>query len=512
MDRQVNNSDDGLILKINNLTKRFPGVIANDRVNLEIQKGEIHCLLGENGAGKSTLAECIYGYYQPEEGEIIFKGEKVNLTSPNEAIKLGIGMVHQHFVLVSSFSVVENMALGLDAPGIRLNLNQVEKQLAKLCNDYQIEIDYRAKISHLSVGEQQWVEILKVLYGGVELLILDEPTAVLTPQEAAKFFTILRKMTDDGIAIIFITHKLREVMEVSDKVTVLRQGKVIDSVETKDVTKEDLAKMMVGREVIFRVEKDEISRGEPVLEVKDLWSQNDRGQDALRGITFTLHKNEILGLAGVAGNGQKELIETLVGVRKATRGEVLIEGEDVTHDSPSTLMAKGLGHIPDDRILEGLITEFSVAQNLMLGQQRDPHFRKGLFLDTNQIYQHAQNCVSSYEIATTSLDNKTKFLSGGNLQKVILARELGMSPKILLANQPTRGLDVGVMEYVWQKLLEKRENGDGILLASEDLDELLSLADRIMVIYRGEIIGVFDVQDVSMEEIGLMMAGERVGA
>ena len=496
-----------ILLKASNLTKRFPRVLANDRVNLEILKGEIHCLLGENGAGKSTLAECIYGYYQPDEGEIQFKGEKVEITSPHEAIKLGIGMVHQHFVLVSPFSVVENVALGLDSPGIMLDLDRVEKKLQALCTEYEIEMDMRASISQLSVGEQQWVEILKALYEGVDLLILDEPTAVLTPQETEKFFTILQKMTAEGMAIIFITHKLKEVMEISNRVTVLRKGQVVDTVDTVNMTRAQLATMMVGREVVFRVDKEKIPRGDPILEVKDLWARNDRGQDALQGVTFTLHRNEILGLAGVAGNGQKELIETLVGVRKATRGEVSIEGEVITHFSPRQTMLKGLGHIPDDRISEGLVSEFSVAKNLMLGQQRDRPFRKGLFLDRDQINQHAQECVSSYEIATPTLESKTGFLSGGNLQKVILARELAIKPKILLANQPTRGLDVGVIEYVWEKLLEKRKDGDGILLASEDLDEILNLADRVMVICQGRIMGVFDIDDVIVENIGLLMAG-----
>jgi general nucleoside transport system ATP-binding protein len=495
------------LLKVSNLTKRFPGVLANDHINVDIRKGEIHCLLGENGAGKSTLAECIYGYYQPDEGEIHFKGEKVEITSPHEAIDLGIGMVHQHFVLVSPFTVVENVALGLDNSGILLDLEHVENKLHELCKEYDIELDLQAKISQLSVGEQQWVEILKALYTGVDLLILDEPTAVLTPQETAKFFTILTKMTLEGLGIIFITHKLKEVMELSDRVTVLRKGQFIDTVETKDVTRADLARMMVGREVVFRVEKEKVEQGEPILEVENLWALNDRGRNALEGVTFTLHRNEILGLAGVAGNGQKELIETLVGVRKATQGEIRIEGEIITHNSPHDVMSRGLAHIPDDRIREGLVTEFSVAQNLMLGQQRDPPFRKGLFLDSDQIEKHAQACVDAFEVATPTLDSKTKFLSGGNLQKLILARELAMQPKVLLANQPTRGLDVGVIEYVWQQLLEKRRDGDAILLASEDLDEILNLADRVMVICQGRIMDIFDIKDVKVEEIGLLMAG-----
>lgn len=496
-----------LLLDVRSLTKRFPMVLANDQVNLNIIEGEIHCLLGENGAGKSTLAESIFGYYQPDEGEIRFAGNIVEITSPSEAIKLGIGMVHQHFVLVPTFSVIENVAMGLDSPGVLLKLDVVEKRLTELCLDYDVEIDLKARISDLSVGEQQWVEILKALYGGVKLLILDEPTAVLTPQESDKLFDVLKKMTTDGLAIIFITHKLKEVMAISDRVTVLRKGRLVDTVETKNVTKAVLAKMMVGREVVFHVEKDKIPKGQPILEVRDLWANNDRGQIALGGVSFALYENEILGLAGVAGNGQKELIETLVGVRKATRGEILIGGEVITHDSPREIMEKGLGHIPDDRIREGLVTEFSVAKNLILGQQRERQFRNGFFLDYDQINLHAQRCVDSYEIMTPTLESKAKFLSGGNLQKLILAREFGMEPRVLLANQPTRGLDVGVIEYVWQQLLEKRKNGDAILLASEDLDEILNLADRVMVICQGRIMDVFDIQDVKIEEIGLLMAG-----
>lgn len=503
---QIQESEE-FLLEISNLTKRFPMVLANDRIIMNVKEGEIHCLLGENGAGKSTLAECIFGYYQPDEGTIQFAGKTVEITSPSEAIKLGIGMVHQHFVLVPTFSVIENVALGLESSGVLLNLEVVEKRLIELCLDYEVEIDLKARISDLSVGEQQWVEILKALYGGVKLLILDEPTAVLTPQESDKLFSVLKKMTVDGLAIIFITHKLKEVMEISDRVTVLRKGQLIDTVATTDMTKAELAKMMVGREVVFHVEKESIQKGEPILEVRDLWANNDRGQIALGGVSFALYENEILGLAGVAGNGQKELIETLVGVRKATRGEILINGEVITNDTPREVMKKGLGHIPDDRIREGLITEFSVAKNLMLGQQRDRQFRKGLFLDNDQINQHAQECVDSYEIMTPTLEGRAKFLSGGNLQKLILAREFGMDPKVLLANQPTRGLDVGVIEYVWEQLLEKRMNGDAILLASEDLDEIINLADRVMVICQGRIMDVFDIQDVKIEEIGLLMAG-----
>jgi len=495
------------LLKVEKLTKHFPQVVANEDITFDVDYGEIHCLLGENGAGKTTLAECIYGFYKPNSGTIIFEGKPVTLDSPSDAIALGIGMVHQHFVLVSPLTVIENVVVGTPSEGFLVDLAGAEARLSEICRNYGIDIDLRAKIWQLSVGEQQWVEILKALYVGSKLLILDEPTAVLTPQETEQFFVTLKQMTREGLSIILITHKLEEVMLVSDRVTVLRKGRYVDTVRTADVTKADLARMMVGREVLFRVEKDDVPRGEPVMEVSDLHVVNDRGQEALRGISFTLYRNEILGLAGIAGNGQKELFEALSGVRKVTAGQVLLEGEDVTNRNARYYMKRGVGHIPEDRIHEGLIPDFSVAENLILGQQRSELYRKGPFLDFERIRKFAWTSVSTFEIQTPSLEHKTKFLSGGNLQKIILARELWQCPQVLLANQPTRGLDVGVIEYVRQRLLEKRAEGIGILLSSEDLDDIFNLADRIAVIFRGEIMGIFDTADADLERIGLLMAG-----
>ncbi|PWB53957.1 MAG: ABC transporter ATP-binding protein [Anaerolineales bacterium] len=495
------------LLEAVQLTKRFSLVLADDKVDFNVRRGEIHCLLGENGAGKTTLAECLYGFYKPDEGEIRFNGECCNLNSPNDAIHLGIGMVHQHFVLVEPLSVIENIVMGTDHKGILLDLPATEKKLRSLCDLYDVKIDLDAKIWQLSVGEQQWVEILKALYTGVKLLILDEPTAVLTPPEADRLFSVLRRMKNEGLSIIFITHKLREVMEVSDRVTVLQKGKKIATVNTSDVTSEQLAYMMVGRKVVFRVNKDEVKRGDPILELKDLFAKSDMGLEALHGINLVLHRSEILSIAGVAGNGQKELFEILVGVRKPVSGEVLLRGKNVASFNPRKIANEGLAHVPDDRIGSGLISDFSVEENLILGLEENPPYRKGPFLNKSYIKKFADESVTQFDIVTPSIKQRTSYLSGGNLQKVILARELRQSLNVLLANQPSRGLDVGVIEYVHNKLLDMRRSGIGILLISEDLDEIFNLSDRIAVMFKGRILKIFDAHEANLESIGLLMAG-----
>jgi ABC-type uncharacterized transport system ATPase subunit len=495
------------VIEAISLTKRFPLVLANDKVDFNVRRGEVHCLLGENGAGKTTLAECLYGFYKPEEGEIHFNGKSVTLSSPNDAIHLGIGMVHQHFVLVEPLSVIENIVLGTDRKGILLDLSSAEKKLESLCELYDVKLDLHAKIWQLSVGEQQWVEILKALYIGVQLLILDEPTAVLTPPEADRLFSVLHRMKNEGLSIIFITHRLKEVMQVSDRVTVLRKGKKIVTVNTQDVTTEELAYMMVGREVIFRVNKDKVDAGDPILQINELVAKNDMGLEALHSINLTLHRSEILSIAGVAGNGQKELFEVLVGVRKALAGQITISDKEITNKSPRTISNEGIAHIPDDRIGAGLIPDFSVADNLILGLEENPPYRKGLFLDKNYIKKFAGECISQFDIMTPSMNQKTSYLSGGNLQKVILARELRQSPRVLIANQPSRGLDVGVIEYVHKQLIEMRRDGVGILLISEDLDEIFNLSDRIAVMFKGRILKIFDADEADIESIGLLMAG-----
>jgi len=506
----INNyNNEDVILEILGVSKFFPKVIAVNDVSLKIRKGEIHCLLGENGAGKSTLAHCIYGYYHPDEGEIQFMCERVVISSPNDAINLGIGMVHQHFVLIEPLTVIENIVLGTKDLKPFDNFKQAEKRIQSLANQYGITLDLHAKIQQLSVGEQQWVEIIKALYTGVDLLILDEPTAVLTPQESQQLFSVLTNMKNEGLAIVFITHKFKEVMELSDIVTVLRKGELIDTVKTNQTTKSELAKMMVGREVIFNVKRETREIGEPIIQVKDLRTEDDIHQEALKGITFSIRRGEILGLAGVAGNGQKELFEVLVGYRKATAGEICIGDKVITNQSPRMNIDNGICYIPDDRMKNGVISDFSIWENYILGLHHRPEFRNGLFMDFNAIRKNATECVEQYDVMTPSIEQPIKFLSGGNIQKVILARELEQSPLVILANQPTRGLDVGVIEYVHQKLIEKCMGGAAILLASEELEDLFSLTDRIAVIFQGEILGIFPTQEVSMEQIGLLMGGIR---
>jgi general nucleoside transport system ATP-binding protein len=500
------------LLRTEKLTKRFGEVIANQEVSFDIKPGEIHCLLGENGAGKTTLSECLFGYYHPEGGKIYFNEELVKITSPSDAIRLGIGMVHQHFILARPISVIENIVVGTDAAQMFLDLTEANKRLTQLCSDYDVSIDLNAKIWQLSVGEQQWVEILKALFVGVKLLILDEPTAVLTPQEADKLFVILEKMKQEGLSILFITHKLREVMAVSDRVTVLRKGEKIATVNTADMTRADLAKMMVGRDVVFRVSKPEVEIGETVFEVEELCAQNDREQEALCSLSLSVKVGEIVGVAGVSGNGQRELFEAIVGVRKAEAGKILLAGKDITNQSPYSIADHGMAHIPEDRLVEGLVPEFTVAENLILGLHMSRFFNYGGgWLDTKEVDEFAENCIRDFEIATPSASHPSHNLSGGNIQKVIIARELSGNPNFLIANQPTRGLDVGAIEYVHNRLLQQREGGTGILIFSEDLDEIMALADRILVIFKGSIIGELDPSVASLEEIGLLMAGSMDG-
>jgi simple sugar transport system ATP-binding protein len=495
------------VIQTVDLVKRFASLVANDQVSFDVRQGEIHCLLGENGAGKTTLAECLYGFYQPDSGEIYFKGQPVAITSPIDAQRLGIGMVHQRFVLIRSFTVLENILLAVSSSGALLDVKKVEQDLEELCASYHLDLDLHAEVWQLSVGEQQWIEILKAIYSKADLLILDEPTAVLTPQEAELLFEFLRKMKSDGLSILLITHKLDEVMQLADRVTVLRKGKLVNTVQTSDVTKEYLAEMMVGRKVIFQTGKKDLLPGAPILVIDRLQAKNDRGQEALNGVSLTLHRNEILGIAGVSANGQKELFEVLIGVRKVVAGHVYFEGEEISRSTPGKIKRLGLGHVPNDRINEGLVMGFTVAENLILGRQRQRSYLKGFLLNNERIRVSAGKLIAKYEIATPSSNHQTRFLSGGNLQKVILARELEQNPKCLVVNQPTCGLDVGVIEYVHRQLLHLREAGAGILLISEDLDEIFTLSDRIAVIFKGRIMGVVDIKEAHIERIGLLMAG-----
>jgi ABC-type uncharacterized transport system ATPase subunit len=496
-----------LAIRMEGITKRFPGVVANNAVDFSVRKGEIHALLGENGAGKTTLMKILAGLYQPDEGQVWIDEHPVSVRSPRDAIELGIGMVHQHFMLVKSHTVAENVIVGLDAPRFVLNLRRVEKDIARLAEQYHLQVDPRAKIWQLSVGEQQRVEILKALYRGARILVLDEPTAVLTPQEAQDLFHTLRSMASEGHTIVFISHKLGEVMSVADRITVLRRGEVVNTVLASETDRQALARMMVGRDVLFRLGKRESRPGDVVLETDRLTALNDKGLTALRDVSLTVRSGEILGIAGVAGNGQRELAETIVGLRPATGGHVRVGGNDATNKSPREVMERGVGYIPEDRIGAGLVVNLSVAENLMLKCYRDPPICSGFFLDGKAIEAHAEELVRAYDVKTPTIQTRTRLLSGGNLQKLILAREISSSPSVMVAVYPTRGLDVGATEAVRRLLLEQRDAGGGILLISEDLEELLSMSDRIAVLYEGRVMGIQDADEASVDELGLMMAG-----
>lgn len=490
--------------------KRFPGVVASNGVNLTVHKGEIHCLLGENGAGKTTLMRILYGLYQPDEGEILLNGKPIRISSPRAALSYHIGMVHQHFRLVPTLSVAENMVLGLDeGTGPFLNYRQTYKKISQIAEKYGLIVDPRARVWQLTVGQQQRVEILKALYRAADVLIMDEPTSVLTPQEVGQLFSTLRTLVDDGLTIIFITHKLDEVMEISDRVTVLRKGKAIATVNTPETNKAQLAELMVGREVVFRMEKNEVKRGERMLVVDNLHALNDRGLPALRGTSFDLYEGEILGVAGVSGNGQRELVEVLTGLRHATRGRVTLEGKEMTNRSAREIVDMGVAHVPMERKTMGTVPNMTIRENLILKSYRQRPFSHGMFLDNKAAEENARRLMNEYQIMAPSIDTTVKVLSGGNIQRVVLAREFSGDPRLIIAAHPTYGLDVGATEQVREILLAQRDRGAGVLLISEDLEEVMTMSDRIMVIFSGEVMGIVDAEGAKIEEIGLMMAGER---
>jgi simple sugar transport system ATP-binding protein len=496
------------LLRVENLTKRFARVVANDRITFGVAAGEVHGLFGENGAGKSTLSACIYGYHQPDSGRILYRGKEVQLSSPSDAIRIGIGMVHQHFVLVEAFTVLENIIVGTQESGLRLRDQEARKKIRDICNGYGIDLNLDAYIWELAVGQQQWVEILKALYLGAELLILDEPTAVLTPQESDRLFRIIRQMCAQHLSVILISHKLNEILQ-SDRVTVLRQGRVVGTMRTADTTPEALTTMMVGREVDLTIDKPERSPGRPVLEVKGIGAIGEWGERVLEDVSFSVAEHEILGLAGVAGNGQKQLFEVLMGLRPASEGEILLKEERFTNPTPRMALDQGVGYIPDDRFREGLVSDFSVAENLILGWQYSADYRQGPFLDRKRIKRLAEQQIDQFQIATPSPDVAVNNLSGGNAQRIILAREFLHASCLILANQPTRGLDVGVIEYVYENLLRKRDEGFAIVLASEELEDLFNLADRIAVFFKGRIMAILDPKATSIEQVGLLMAGHK---
>jgi ABC-type uncharacterized transport system ATPase subunit len=495
------------ILRMAGITKRFPGVLANDHIDLELYRGEVLALLGENGAGKSTLMNILFGLYRCDEGAIHIDGRLVDIRSPRDAYDLGIGMVHQNFMLVEPMTVAENVVLGLRGLPFRPDLADVNRQLREISTRYGLEVDPRAYVWQLSVGEQQRVEILKLLYRGAEILILDEPTAVLTPQEVEDLVGVLRRLVKEGKAAIFITHKMNEVMLFADRVTVLRHGQVAATLPAAETTPEDLARLMVGREVLFRLDKKACQLGAPVLDVGGLEALNDKNLPALRGVSLTVCGGEIVGIAGVAGNGQRELAEAITGLRPATAGQVRVEGQYLTNCSPLQAIRAGIGHIPEDRVGVGLVGSMSVSDNLALKGYRGPELSRGPVLRPGAVQAFARRMIDDFRIATPGPETPVKFLSGGNLQKTILARELTACGRLLVAVHPTRGLDVGATEAVRRLLLEERDKGTAVLLISEDLEELMAVSDRIAVMFEGRIVGLVRAEEADVATIGLMMAG-----
>jgi ABC-type uncharacterized transport system ATPase subunit len=499
-----------VVLELRSITKRFPGVLANDAVDFDLRRGEVHALLGENGAGKSTLMNVLYGLYHPDEGEILIKGEPVRLHNPKDAINDGIGMVHQHFMLIPVMTVAENIVLANEPThaGVLLDYRAATKRVADLSRAFNFAIDPEARVDSITVGQQQRVEILKALYRSADILILDEPTAVLTPQEAQELFEILRTLTREGMSVIFITHKLNEVLDIADRITVLRRGKKIDTVAREGATEDGLARMMVGRDVLLRVEKTPATPREPLLVVEDLHVVDDRGLEAVRDVSFQAHAGEIVGIAGVDGNGQSELIDALTGLRHSTSGRVTIAGRDVTGADPSTILDLGLGHIPEDRQRRGLVLEFSLAENVALHDYDKPPGSRWGWLFPRQLIRRARELLRQYDVRGGGPETRASALSGGNQQKVVLAREIGRGPSVLIAAQPTRGLDVGAIEFVHRRLVEARDSGKAVVLVSLELDEILSLSDRILVLYEGRIVAERP-PDVSEEDLGIDMTGLR---
>jgi ABC-type uncharacterized transport system ATPase subunit len=496
------------------ITKRFPGVLANDHVNLTLEKGEIHALLGENGAGKSTLMNILYGLYQQDEGEIHVEGQPVTFANPSDAIAKGIGMVHQHFMLVPPLTVTENIMLGQesvkgDALGKLAVLDRrgVAKRIRELSQEYSLAVDPDAVVQDLAVGAQQRVEIIKALYRSASILILDEPTAVLTPQEADELFVIMRQLVNQGKSIIFITHKLREVLAVADRISVMRAGQMVGSVKPAEATQELLAEMMVGRKVILQIDKAEANPGAVILDVQELRVQDDRKHMVVDGVSFQVRAGEILGIAGVQGNGQTELAEALTGLRRVLSGQTLISEHDTTHASPRQVIEIGTAHIPEDRHKHGLVLTFPIRDNIILCTYYRPPFAHGVELDFPAIDARAEELVQMFDVRTPSIQTHAGSLSGGNQQKVIVARELARPVELLIASQPTRGLDVGSIEFIHRQIVNARDQGAAVLLVSAELDEIMSLSDRIAVMYKGHILDTLDARGATREQLGLLMAG-----
>ena len=497
------------LLELKGITKRFPGVVANDGVDFDLRAGEVHALLGENGAGKSTLMNILYGLYHPDEGEFRLNGKPLRINSPREAIDAGIGMVHQHFMLIPVMTVAENIVLAAEpTKGPFLDEGTAENRVRDLSERFGLAVRPGARIESISVGMQQRVEILKALYRGAEILILDEPTAVLTPQESSELFEIINSLKSEGKSIIFISHKLNEVLEIADRITVLRRGKTIDTVPREGATEEGLARLMVGRDVILRVDKAKAEPGDPLLTVEDLRVDDDRGLECVRGLSFEVRAGEIVGIAGVEGNGQTELIDAITGLRRPRSGRIVVAGEDITRESPRDALDAGLGHIPEDRQVRGLVLDFSLAENIALHDYRKEPDSKHGWLFPKRLIARARSLLQEFDVRGGGPSTRAGALSGGNQQKVIVAREVSRDPSVLVAAQPTRGLDVGAIEFVHRRLVEERDEGRAILLVSFELDEILSLSDRILVIYEGQMVAEYG-PDASEEEIGLAMLGGK---
>ncbi len=500
-----------VVLETRDVTKRFPGVLANDAVNLKLHRGEVLALLGENGAGKSTLMNIVYGLYHQDEGEVLIKGEKVELETPGDAIALGVGMVHQHFQLVQPMTVTENVMLGAEIAtrGGWLERRKADRKVAELSEQYGLEVDPTAIIEEIPVGVQQRVEIIKALYREADILILDEPTAVLTPQEIEDLFRIMRELTAEGVSIIFITHKLKEVLAVADRIMVMRDGRVVGEAVPEEATESSLASMMVGRDVLLVVEKDKARPTEAVLSVEGLQAMDDRKHRALDGASFEVRAGEILGLAGVQGNGQTELVEVITGLRPALAGRVTIDGRDVTNASPRVITEQGVAHIPENRHRYGMVGSLSVADNLVLSTYYKAPFSSGIVIHEDAIQEHAAELVEEFDVRTPSVVTSGASLSGGNQQKMVVAREFGRPIKLLIAAQPTRGIDVGSIEFIHGRIVQQRDAGVAVLLVSAELDEIMALSDRIAVMYHGQIIETLPAEEATREQLGLLMAGVK---
>jgi simple sugar transport system ATP-binding protein len=495
------------VVELRGITKRFPGVVANDLVDFELARGEVHALLGENGAGKSTLMNILYGLYHPDEGEILLEGKPVRIDSPHDAIEQAIGMVHQHFMLIPVMTVAENVVLAMEpSNGPFLDMRAAEQRVRDLASALGFRIDPHVRVESIGVGQQQRVEILKALYRRANILILDEPTAVLTPQEARELFGIIRVLKQEGHSIIFISHKLGEVLEIADRITVLRRGKKIDTVPREGATEEGLARLMVGREVLLRVEKPPAQAKEPLLTVEDLVVRDERDLEAVRGVSFQVRAGEIVGIAGVDGNGQSELIDALAGLRHTESGRIRVAGQDLIHATARDALDAGVGHIPEDRQVRGLILDFTLAENIALHDYAKPPASRFGWLYPSRLIERARGLLKEFDVRGGEPETLASALSGGNQQKVVLAREISRDPGVLIAAQPTRGLDVGAIEFVHRRLVQERDEGRAILLVSLELDEILSLSDRILVIYEGRIVGEYS-PDVSEQELGIAMTG-----